>query len=117
MIVAVLVIVGVPGAGASTVAAIVKVADVPARRLGTLQSELAGSKLPSEGTPGCQLENPLGNGSLTSTFVASSGPWLVSVIVKVSVSPTFGVELLAVFWIPRSAARPVNSAAAVLFAG
>ena len=40
---------------------------------------------------------PAGNTSFTFTFVAESGPIFVTVIVKVTISPTFAFGLLTVF--------------------
>ena len=46
---------------------------------------------------------PAGNTSFTFTFVAESGPIFVTVIVKVTISPTFAFGLLTVFTKLKSA--------------
>ena len=60
---------------------------------------------------------PAGSRSCTATPVAASGPALVRVTVKVIVSPTFGVGLLTVLVIARSACCGVSVALAVLLPG
>jgi hypothetical protein len=60
--------------------------------------------------------SPAGKASATLTFVAGSGPRLVRVTVKVTVSPTLGVGLFTIFVTARSAAPGVTVALAVLLA-
>src|SRR5437764_1334736 len=57
---------------------------------------------------------PAGNRSWTTTFVAESGPLLVRVTVKVTVSPTLGVALLTVLLTATSARCGVSVALALL---
>ena len=59
---------------------------------------------------------PAGSRSVTWTLVASFGPLLVRVTVKVIVSPTLGVGLLTVLVRARSACCGVTTALAVLLA-
>jgi hypothetical protein len=59
---------------------------------------------------------PSGNRSRTCTPVASSGPLLRTVTVKVISSPTLGVGLLTDLAIARSACCGDSAALAVLFA-
>src|SRR6516165_7944546 len=47
--------------------------------------------------------NPAGKASLTLTFVAASGPLLLRVTVKITVSPTLGVASFTVLVNARSA--------------
>lgn len=49
------------------------------------------------------FEYPFGTTSLNDTFVATSGPALVTVKVKVTTSPTFGVASLIDLTILKSA--------------
>src|SRR5450759_929006 len=58
--------------------------------------------------------SPAGNLSLTTTPVASLGPLLVAVIVKVTLAPTFGVVLSTPLVMAMSAATGLMLALAVL---
>src|SRR5207302_9386833 len=58
--------------------------------------------------------SPAGKASLTCTLLAVLGPLSLSVIVKVSVSPTLGVGLLTVLVIAKSACCGVSMALLLL---
>src|SRR3954462_5737835 len=58
--------------------------------------------------------SPLGSRSAIATLVAASGPLLLSVTVKVTVSPTLGVASLTDLLNARSACCGVSVALAVL---
>ena len=94
-----------PSSPASTVPSRVKVADAPLASDGIVQ-------LPPENVPAVAVPllpvavRPKGNVSLSATFAAASGPLLVTVISKATVSPTDGVALepaASVFVVTRSA--------------
>ena len=59
---------------------------------------------------------PPGSASVTCTLLAALGPLSERVTVKVTVSPTFGVGLLTVLLMARSACCGVSVAEALLFA-
>jgi hypothetical protein len=59
---------------------------------------------------------PAGNGSVTATLLAVSGPLLVTVTVKVTLPPTGGVARFTVFVTARSALGTSTGALEVLFA-
>ena len=103
---AVLVIVPV----ASTVATIVSAVLAPLARLGTVQTGAVHDPVVgvTERTP-----RPAGIASVTSMFVAVSGPPLVSVTVKVTVSPKAGVLSSTTLVKDRSAACGVTSTEAM----
>ena len=54
---------------------------------------------------------PAGRTSVSTTPVASLGPWLVAVTVKVTTSPTEGMASSTVFWTATSAAAAAFSGA------
>ena len=55
---------------------------------------------------------PAGSVSRTATFVASCGPALATVIVKVTLSPTLTIALLTTFVTDKSVTSGVNAATA-----
>src|SRR5262249_38788519 len=59
--------------------------------------------------------SPFGTASRTTTLVASFGPLLVTVTVKVTTSPTLGRELFTTFVTSRSACCGVTSTEAESF--
>ena len=94
-----------PSSPASTLPSRVRVALAPLASDGIVQ-------LPPENVPAVAVPllpvavRPKGNVSLSATFAAASGPLLVTVISKATVSPTDGVALepaASVFVVTRSA--------------
>ena len=106
----------VPGSGARTRAAIVRVCAFagPTPTVPTFQLPLAESYVPWLGVADTKSSPENGNRSCTSTSWATLGPAFESVTVKVMVSPTFGVASLTVFTTARSADEVVKVATSLV---
>ena len=98
----VIVAVLVCGLGLVTVARIRSVCGDPTATVPTLHSPVVESYVPWLGMSDTN-DRPDGSRSVTWASVAASGPLLLSVTVKVTVSPTLGVGLLTVLESARSA--------------
>src|SRR5206468_2801859 len=97
------------GAGPSTRAAICNVCGAPAVTVPTSQAPVALLYVPWLGAAETKAR-PAGSRSATDTLVAASGPLLVRVMVKVTVSPRLGVGLLTTLARARSARWGVSVA-------
>ena len=97
-----------------TVAWNCKVCGVTVVTVPTVQTPVAALYAPWLGAADTNV-SPAGNRSVTCTLVAESGPWSVSVMVNVMVSPTLGFALLTDLASCKSALCGVALAVALLF--
>src|SRR5262249_10059507 len=106
----------VRGPGLTTLAWRSRVSGVVGLTVPTFQVPEALSELPWLGVAATK-GSPAGRRACTRTPVASSGPRLARVTVKVTVSPTLGVALLTALARARSACWGVSVALAMLLPG